>query len=294
MPMNRRNFFAATAAAGAGLSLNGAPQKPIEKKARLRTAICAYSFRNELKAKKMTYDDLVRLAVELDVDGLDLTVYWFPENLDGFLMPLKRLAFRNAVELCSISISTNCCQPTPAGQAAEVDKIKKWVDVAEKLGAGHIRVFGGTVPKGSTEEQAAGWVVEILKRAAEYSGGKGVTLGIENHGGVTERADRIIQIVKAVDSPWVGINVDTGNFRKDAYNQLRMCMPYAVNSQVKSEIMDETGKKGPADWDRIIRMFAEASYKGYFALEYEAAEPAPIAVPRMTRQLNLLAKKYSG
>ncbi|MBI4877550.1 MAG: sugar phosphate isomerase/epimerase [Acidobacteria bacterium] len=292
--MNRRDFFASTAVTGLGLNLGAAEPKPIEKKARLRTAICAYSFRKELAAKQMTYQDLVRLAVELDVDGLDLTVYWFPENLDGFLMPLKRLAFRNAVEICSISIRTNCCQPTPEKQAEEVAGIRKWVDVAEKLGAGHIRVFGGSVPKGSTEDQAAGWVVEILKRASEYSASKGVTLGIENHGGITERAERIIQIVKAVDSPYVGINVDTGNFRKDAYNQLRQCLPFAVNSQVKSEIMDETGKKVNADWDRIIRMFAEASYKGYFALEYEAAEPAPIAVPKMTRQLNALAKKYSG
>jgi L-ribulose-5-phosphate 3-epimerase len=292
--MNRRDFFATTTAAGLGLSLSAAAQKPVEKKARLRTAICAYSFRDELKSGKMTYADLVRLAVELDVDGLDLTVYWFPEKLDGFLMPLKKLAFASAVEIPSISIRTNCCQPPGEKQAAEVEGIRKWVDVAEKLGAGHIRVFGGTVPKGSTEDQAAGWVVEILKRAAEYAGGKGVTLGIENHGGVTERAERIIQIVKAIDSPWVGINVDTGNFRKDAYTQLRMCMPYAVNSQVKTEIWDESGKKAAADWDRIIRMFAEASYKGYFALEYEAAEPAPIAVPKMTRQLNALAKKYSG
>ncbi|MDP2998966.1 MAG: sugar phosphate isomerase/epimerase family protein, partial [Bryobacterales bacterium] len=234
--MNRREFFANTTAAGLGLSLNAAAQKPAGKKARLRTAICAYSFREELKSGKMTYADLVRLAVELDVDGLDLTVYWFPKELDGFLMPLKKLAFASAVEIPSISIRTNCCQPAGEKQTAEVEGIKKWVDVAEKLGAGHIRVFGGAVPKGSTEDQAAGWVVEVLKRAAEYAGGKGVTLGIENHGGITERAERIIQIVKAIDSPWVGINVDTGNFRKDAYTQLRMCMPYAVNSQVKAEI----------------------------------------------------------
>lgn len=292
--MNRRAFFATTAASGLALSSPAPAQKPVDKKARLRTAICAYSFRDELKSGKLTYADLVRMAVELDADGLDLTVYWFPQNLDGFLMPLKQVAFRNAVELYSISVSTNCCQQAPDKQAAEVAKIKGWVDVAEKLGAGHIRIFGGTVPKGATEDQAASWVVEIVKRAAEYSGSKGVTLGIENHGGITESADRIIQIVKAIGSPWVGINVDTGNFRKDAYNQLRMCMPYAVNSQIKSDITDETGKRGPADLDRIVRMFAETSYKGYFALEYEASEPAATAVPRITRQLNALAKKYSG
>lgn len=290
--MNRRRFFPAAAAAGAALTLASA-QKPAAQKARLRTAICAYSFRKELQAKSMTYDDLVRLAVEVDVDGLDLTVYWFPDTSDGFLLPLRRLAFRNAVEIYSISIRTDMCRPTAELQKAEVETVRKWVDVAVKLGAGHIRVFGGTVPKQATEDQAAGWVTEILKRASEYSGSQGVTLGLENHGGITARAERIIEIVKAVGSPWVGINLDTGNFQTDPYNQIALCLPYAVNAQFKTEMRDG-GKRSPQDWDRVMQMFAKAGYKGYFALEYEAAEPAPEAVPRMTRQLNLLARKYSG
>jgi len=72
------------------------------KKARLRSAICAYSFREALRAKTMTYDDLVRLAADLGVDGLDLTVYWFPTTSDDFLAPLRRLAYKLAVEIYSI------------------------------------------------------------------------------------------------------------------------------------------------------------------------------------------------
>src|SRR4029453_882086 len=113
-------------------------------------------------------------------------------------------------------------------QAAD---LRKWVDVAQKLGASHIRVFGGTIPKGSTEEQAAGWGAEMLKPASEYSGSKGVILGLENHGGITEKAATIVKIVKNVDSPWVGINLDTGNFNRDAYKQMKMCLPYPVNLQ---------------------------------------------------------------
>lgn len=288
--MNRRSFLASAATAAALPRVSA--QKPLASIARLRTAICAYSYRKELQAKSMTYDDLVRLAVELDVDGLDLTVYWFPNTSDQFLLPLRRLAFRNAVEIYSISVRTDMCRPTLELQAAEVAAVKQWVDVAAKLGAGHIRVFGGNVPKGATEEQAAGWVTEILKRSAEYSGSKGVILGLENHGGITARAERILEIVKAVDSPWVGINLDTGNFRTDAYRQIELCLPYAVNAQFKTEIEDG-GKRVPQDWERIMRLFATAGYKGYFALEYEAAEPAPTAVPRLTRQLNALARKYS-
>jgi L-ribulose-5-phosphate 3-epimerase len=278
----------------AGAVLSAAPaQTPGSRKSRLRTALCAYSFRRELdpKTKSMTYEDLVRLAVELDVDGLDLTVYWL-DTSDASLLPLRRLAFKNAVDIYSISVRTDLCKPAGAERDKQIADLRGWVDVAQKLGAGHIRVFGGNVPKGSTTGQSAQWVTEALKVASEYSGAKGVILGLENHGGITEKAETILEIVKNVDSPWVGINLDTGNFNRNAYEQIAMCLPQAVNAQFKTMIKPgDDGNDVPADWPRIVRMFADSGYRGYFALEYEEKEDAKIAVPRLTRKLNDIVVK---
>jgi sugar phosphate isomerase/epimerase len=97
--------------------------------------------------------------------------------------------------------------------------------------------------------------------------------------------------VKAVDSPWVGINLDTGNFNRNAYEQISACLPYAVNCQFKVELRDEAGKSVPADWSRLVRMFRDSGYRGYFALEYEEKQDARMAVPRLTRELNKLARQ---
>ena len=291
--MNRRNFLLAAAGATAAQAASATPQSPTAK-ARFRSAICAYSFGDALKAKTMTYDDLVRLAVETGVDGLDLTVYWFPDTSNEFLLPLRRLAYRMGVDIYSISVRTDMCQPTAELRDKEVAEIRKWVDAADKLSATHIRVFGGRVPKEATEDAAAGWVVETLKRGAQYAGSKGIILGIENHGGITEHASRVIDIVKRVDSPWVGINLDTGNFREKVLEQIEMCLPYAVNTQVKAEMRAEDGTRGAADWDRIFAMFARHGYHGYMALEYEAKEDPSVAVPRLCKRLCELARKYSA
>jgi sugar phosphate isomerase/epimerase len=288
--MNRRDLFKTLPAAWlAGASA----QTGAAKTARLRTAICAYSFRNGLQKKTMTYEGLVDLAVELDTDGLDLTVYWFPSTDDGFLLPLRRHAYRNAVEIYSISVRTDMCKPAGPERDKQAADIRKWVDVANKLGASHIRVFGGNIPKGSnaTEEEAAGWVVEMLKPAAEYAGSKGIILGLENHGGITEKASTILGIVKKVDSPWVGVNLDTGNFNRDAINQIAICLPYAVNAQFKTHIRDEAGKSVPSDWAKLVGMFRDSGYRGYFALEYEDKEDARTAVPRHQRELNKLVRQ---
>jgi len=282
--MNRRSLLQTLPALALAAHAPAAGERK-SRKPRLRSAICAYSFRDALKAKTMAYDDLVRLAVDTGVDGLDLTVYWFPDSSDEFLLPLRRLAYKSAVEVYSISIRTDMCQPTSELREKELAEVKKWVDAADKLGAGHIRVFGGKVPQGATEDQAAVWVTEILKRAADYSGRKGVILGLENHGGITERADRIIQIVRQVDSPWVGINLDTGNFSRDVYPQIEKCVPYAVNVQLKSEAPTDRGAREASDWDRIVRMLVNGGYQGYLALEYEAKEDPATAVPRLLKSL---------
>jgi sugar phosphate isomerase/epimerase len=225
------------------------------------------------------------LAVETEVDGIDMTVYWFPNTSDEFLLPLRRLAYKSGVEIYSIAVRTNMCQPIAEKRQAEFDDVKKWVDVATKLGAGHIRVFGGNVPKGSSEDDAVGWVVDVLKRASEYAGSKGIILGIENHGGITEKAETIVRIVKAVDSPWVGINLDTGNFLREVFRQSEMCVPYAVNVQVKTMMRGDDGKEVASDWDRFAKLLIAGDYQGYLALEYEDKENPATAVPRLLAKL---------
>jgi L-ribulose-5-phosphate 3-epimerase len=291
--MDRRSFLM-TGAVGA-LPLAAAPPPATGGRARLRTAICAYSFREALGKKTMTYDDVVRWAVDTRVDGLDLTVYWFPSTEDSFLLPLRALAYRNGVEIYSISVRSDMCKPASEEREKELASVKKWVDVAAKLGAGHIRVFGGIVPKGQTEDAAAGWVVDVLGRAAEYAGSRGIILGLENHGGITGKAARIVEIVKKVNSPWVGVNLDTGNFDRDAYTQIAQIMPYAVNVQFKTDIKaGPDGKEEPADWEKLTKMIADSGYRGYLALEYEQKGDPTAAMPPLLAKLNTLARKYSA
>jgi L-ribulose-5-phosphate 3-epimerase len=289
--MNRRHLLKTLPLAAASFPgmAAGAPTR-----ARLRSALCAYSYRDALSKKTMTHDDLVRIAVENNVEGIDLTVYWFPDTSDAFLMPLRRVAYKNAVEIYSIAVRTVMTQPTPELRDKELIEVRKWVDVAAKLGAGHVRVFGGEVPKGKTEDEAAPWVVEVLKRGAEYASSKGVILGLENHGGITERAARIVDIVKKVDSPWVGINLDTGNFKSDVFRQMEACLPYAANVQVKAEMLDDAGNLVRQDWDKVVRLIAAGGYRGYLSLEYEAKEQADTAVPRLLGELNAVIRKYSA
>lgn len=291
--MRRRDLLLSLPAASFAFAQSASAASP-SRSPRLRTAICAYSFRKALEAGSLRYEDLVDMAIENEVDGLDLTVYWFPkQDLNGFLSGLRLKAYKNAVEIPSIAIRSNLCRANSRDREQEVAWLMHWVNVADRLGASFIRVFGGNVPDGSSEDEAAKWCVEILKQAGDYAASKGVILGLENHGGITLRADRILQIVNAVNHPFVAVNLDTGNFRSEVYEQIEQCIPYAANSQFKVNIRDEQGKEQPSDWDRIVKMLATGGYRGYMALEYEAEEDPFVAVPRHLKTLRELAAKYS-
>ncbi len=287
--MNRRQLLARLAALGAASQLRG--QSPSQY--RLRPGLVAYSYRKQLAAKTMTYESLIHLVSDFGLDGLDTTVYWFPDTSDQYLATLRRTAYKNAVNLYSIAVRIRLAQPTPELQRAEFESLKKWVDVAEKVGATHIRVFGGAVPKGATEAQAIAWAVEVLKRCAEYSGSRGILIGVEDDGGLTTTAEPTLQIIKQTDSPWAGMNLDTGNFPKNGYSQVAMCIPYATSVHFKEKIAGEDGTKEKADWDRLIGMFAKAGYKGYLSLEYESEATAETEVPKLTRELRRAISKYA-
>ena len=297
--MNRRTFLlsagAAAAAAAVPDALAGQAASPAPQKARFRTGLVAYSYRDLLEKKAMTYEDLIRIAVETGTDGIDLTVYWLPATTDEVLLPLRRLAYRNRVEIYSIGTRIRLAQPTAELRDQQIIELRKWLDVAQKLGATHVRVFGGDKPEGATTEQAIGYAVETLKRGAELAGARGLIIGLEDDGGLTDYAKETIEIVSRVNSPWAGMNLDIGNFKPpDVYGQIEMSIPYAVSTHVKTEVTQDDGKTAPMDWDRVFRMFAAHGFRGYMGLEYEASDDPTPVVPGYLRKLKELAVKYSA
>jgi L-ribulose-5-phosphate 3-epimerase len=295
--MNRRSFLATAAgtlaAAAVPHARSGQASPP---KARFRTGLVAYSYRQALQGKTMTYEDLVRVAVDTGTDGIDMTVYWLPSTADDYLLGLRRFAYRNRVEIYSIGTRVRLAQPTAELRQQQLEDLKKWIDVAQRVGATHIRVFGGDKPAGATLDQAIGFAAETLKQGAELAGARGVILGVEDDGGITDFAKDTIEIVKRAGSPWAGMNLDIGNFRPPAvYDQIEMSIPYAVSTHIKTTVALDDGKnRAPFDLDRVFRMFAAHGYRGYMGLEYEAPADPATEIPSYLRRLKELAVKYSA
>jgi sugar phosphate isomerase/epimerase len=290
--VNRRTFFK-TAATGAGLAFAGnllasraRAAGPVTRngKSHLKLSLAAYSFRDVLGGKNptMTLDDFIRLCADLNLDGTELTSYYFPKDFnEEYLIHIKQLTFRLGLDISGTAIANDFCLPPGEKRDESLAHTRKWIDYSALMGAPVIRIFAGSIPAGDTEDAAIERCAAGINESLDYAARKGVCLALENHGGITATPGQMLKIISQVkESPWFGVNLDGGNFSTaDPYSDLARIAPYAINAQLKTEV-SPSNKKEDADLARVVNILADAGYRGYIVLEYEAKEDPKTAVPR--------------
>jgi sugar phosphate isomerase/epimerase len=141
-----------------------------------------------------------------------------------------------------------------------------------------MRIFAGNLQPGQSLAEAQKNCVESIEACTDHAARRGVLLGLENHGGIVAEADSLLAIVKAVRSDFVGINLDSGNFRTDdPYGDLTRIAPWAVSAQIKTEIQPRGQEKHEADLGRIVGILKESGFRGYARA---GAPPGPAVAVR--------------
>lgn len=267
---------------------------------RLRLSLAAYSFRNFFRfykgaanasvvgAHAMNMLQFIDFCADHGCEGAELTSYFFAETSDDYLTQLKRHAFLRGVSVSGTAIGNNFSHPPGPRREAEIAATKQWIDRAVVLGAPHVRVFAGETDELARDE-ADKLVASALEECCDYAGQQGIFLGIENHDSIGTAA-KLLPIVEAVNSPWLGINLDSANFRtEDPYADFAACVPHAVNVQLKTEIGRGSSQgQHEADLPRLLQILRDGGYQGWVALEYEAAADPLVAVPRHLAELRAL------
>lgn len=254
----------------------------------MKVGCTAYSYRKYLSTGSMVLDGFISHCYELGLDGVELTAYYFPTMEEGFLNRLKRTAFTHGLAISGVAVGNNFCLPEEERRREQVGLVKRWIDVAFRLGAPCLRVFAGRVSEGYGEEDALRWTVESLRECARYAEERGILLALENHGGITETSEQILRILREVGSDWLRVTLDTGNYKVDPYEEIRRTAPYAVNVHAKTfESLSEESLR--REYSRILEILREADYKGYLSIEYEGIEDPLKAVPRFAALLKNLS-----
>ncbi len=243
-----------------------------QKKAKLKISLNAYSFNDPLRAKTMSLDDLIDFCATHDFDGVDLTGYYFPGYpqvpSDEYIYHIKRKAHVSGVSISGTGIKNDFTNPDPIKRKEDIQLIKQWIECASKMGAPVIRIFSGVlVPKEYSWDQIAAWMVADIKECVAYGQQHGVIVALQNHNDFIKTADEVIQIFQMVNMEWFGLVLDIGSFSiGDPYEQIKRTIPYAVNWQIKENLL-VNGKEEKTDLKKLCKIINASAYRGFIPIE---------------------------
>ncbi|OGW74982.1 MAG: hypothetical protein A2Z72_07655 [Omnitrophica bacterium RBG_13_46_9] len=256
----------------------------------MKIGLCTWSYNRTFASGKMDLEKLLHVcAEELKVGGIDIIDVHLKNQKPSYIMKIKKLATDLQITISAVSPGNSFGKDNDADEKAEIEKINKWVDTTYLLGAPNLRIFAGWAPKERHKEL---WpkVVSSIKKCAKYAATKGVTLAIESHndGGYLPTSVETHKLLEDVSSPWVKLNLDTGNYQDlDMYAALKRSMPYVTHMHAKIHKITKDGKELEFDYDKIFNILKDANYRGFFNVEYEGKEDeleyVPISVDMVKR-----------
>ena len=319
MTINRRSFVAAGALSSMipiskALARTQDDHSSTLKSSGARTthpiALSTYSLWRFRHDDLRSIDRCIDLADRFGFDGVELLLYQIGQNemlSRSRMMSYKRRAQRLGLPLMGLSTHQGFVTPDKEKRRFNIDRTIGQIETAYALGIPTMRVNSGTWGtskdfdelmanrgiesplEGYTDEDAFPWVIEALEACMPVAEKCGVVLGLENHWGLGLTPKGILRIVNAVNSPWLQVTTDTGNFLEDPYERLNQMAPHTVLVQAKTYFGGGQWYTLDLDYARIGRILNDHNYRGWISLEFEGMEDFETAIPK---SLELLRRSF--
>ena len=273
----------------------------------LRIGVSTYSFWH-FHGEKPEIETCIDRAAAMGFDGVEILHQQMRGEENSYLQELKRRAFTQGLDLMGFSTHQGFVSPDKAVRQKNIDHTLRCIDLAYRLGIPTLRVNTGrwnTIKsfddlmanrgiepnlEGYSDDDGFKWIIDSLQQCLGAAEQAGVTMGLENHWGLGRTADGVMRVVDAVNSPWLRVTLDTGNFLEHMYEQMRKLAPHTVLVQAKTYFGGGEWYSLDIDYATVNRILREANFRGYVSLEMEGKEDAETAVPK---SLELLRKAFA-
>ena len=320
--MKRRTFLGRSAAAAASvLGLTSCSYSGISKERAAvgkadssektrranRIAVSTYSFWRFKSGLKLPIETCIDEAAEMGFDGVEILHIQMEKESNDYLQGLKRRALINGMDLCGLSTHQGFVSPDKTKRQKNIDHTIKCIELAYRLGIPIIRINTGrwgttksfdelmknrgieTPLPGYTDDDGFKWVTDSIEKCLPKAEECGVVLGLENHWGLSRTVEGLMRIINAIDSAWLKVLLDTGNFLEEPYDKLERCASQAVFMQAKTYYGGGIWYTLDLDYGRIAEIMRKHNYRGYVSLEFEGNEDYQTALPK---SLALLRKAF--
>ena len=236
--------------------------------------------------KQLTLEWFIKRAHELKVDGVSLESCFIPRFDPSYLSEIKSM-------LDEYKLDRVYAWGHPDGlEGGRNEKafaeMMKHIEHAAAIGAKVMRVVGASLvfrnePHAPMLDKLARMFSQAVKEAAQHD----VRLADENH--IDFNSSEMLSLIKAVDSPYFGINFDTGNFMRvldDPIKGMEKLAQYTLATHVKD--LKPNRDAAVDDWfffsstpvgdglvnnQKLAQLLKNAGYKGFLAVEIDFLHP---------------------
>jgi len=258
-------------------------------------------------ARNMTLEDFLQRAGELQVDGVSLESCFFPSLDSSYLAGVKRLLDERGLDRVYAWGHPDGLEGG-ANENAYKEMIRSF-DFAAQIGAQVMRVVGSSLMfRNQPHKPQLERLTRMFREAVKVAEQHGIRMAVENH--IDFTSAEMVLLLDGVDSPYLGINFDTGNFLRlldDPVKGMAKLAPRVYATHIK----DLKVQKGVAadEWyffssapvgdglvdnQKLVQMLANAGFGGVLAVEIDFLHPdynndEDAAVARSVAELKRLA-----
>lgn len=237
--------------------------------------------------RRMTLEDFVERASQLGVDGVSIESCFVPRKDDaGYMASVK-------ARLDACGMDRVWAWGHPDGLAGgtnrqEFAEMVRTLQHAQRIGAKVMRVVGSSLMfRFEDHQQQIKRLAAMFKEAVKAAHDHGVKLAVENH--IDFTGTEILQLIEEVGSPYLGLNLDTGNFARlldDPIKAAARLAKYTLATHVKD--LKVNPQAAVDDWFflstvpvgdgfidnlKLAKLLKQAGFQGFLAVELDFLHP---------------------
>jgi sugar phosphate isomerase/epimerase len=236
--------------------------------------------------KTMGYEDFLRRAVALKVDGVSMETCFLSSCDESYLKRLKEIIDKGNLE---VVVAWGHPEGFDGGARPEaIADLRKYFPVCHQLGAKVLRVTGSShAHRNESHGPQIERLTKIFKECATIADGEGVKIADENHFDFTTA--EYLGLFQAVGSTSFGMCFDTGNCLRngdDPVASARLLSRYIFATHTKDVQAVYGGDpkdwmffactavgRGIIDFPALVGEMEKVNYNGLFAVEIDCLHP---------------------
>lgn len=244
-------------------------------------------------------DRLGYRAIELRGVAGEMDLPKVPEFMGTRLADARKDLAAAGIVVTGLGASARMHEKDPAVRAQQLDEGRRFIDLAQAMGAKFVRVFGDKIPAGEPKEDVMTRVVDGFRTLAAYAKPSGVVVLMESHGDFTHSAD-IEDILTRVASPQLALLWDAHHSYAAAKEQpadtFKAIGKWARHTHLKDSVPNGAERKyvllgtGDIPVKEQVRVMASGGYTGLYCFEWEkkwqpAIEEPEVAFPHYAKTM---------